>query len=221
MTVLGRRTTDLYLTHVERYLSEETFLHPELSEDLLMLLGCPYIREDEETFYRPNEVDADARDYMPEVLVAALSVPTVAHQLSSLIAGISRIGAWSRCVESPEGAYALALALLCHIERCSDHPFECYIAPDVRLLLNQWLKPHPPWVQTPDVHELCEHLFGEAWCIFALPLSDDGHSYYVLGRDRMLRSIVAQQRPPLLSGLCVSQEQSTALPLPRDMGFAP
>jgi hypothetical protein len=223
MTILGRRLVDDYLSEVADFAKGVATVSPTISHGLFELLGCPYAPAQPGHIIEPHQRDPDAVEYLPEVLIAALSVPGAVTEVTSLLAGVSRAGALSTFVQNPEHAYNLAFALINHVEYIelhSHHFLDLYVISDVCSLLNEWLKPRTKWAMTPPAHTLCQYFFGDTWCAVALPPVSEHKNHPGTIVNQTLGAIVAAQHPPLLPGLCPSQADPTALDLPCDVGYA-
>jgi hypothetical protein len=91
-----------------------------------------------------------------------------------------------------------------------------YAQNDVIALFDQWLDIKTAWQRNvEDVPQMCELFFGKTWCDMALRDTDGG---YVA--DHECIGIVAEARPPFVSGLCLVQDAVVGLDLPGDLGVS-
>lgn len=184
----------------------------------LNLLGCPFSNSG---VYYTKPVERDhilaLNDVLPKVLTAIVArIPDFCSNVSSVLGAINRQGCLSSCLETREGAYAMAVGLCYFIDTLELHgSLDQDVAPDVLNLLSSWIKPAIEWDEIPSSRTVAAALFGEHWCHFKL--TDDMD--YLPGSamwnsDWILAYIVAKERPPFLTGLCPAQDAIMSAPLP-------
>lgn len=204
--------TDAYLHQYARYLNGDQ-VYGRLGPEFLDLLGCPYVSRDKTYFpvVEPANLGA-ARLAIPKILTALGSRALARVDVSSLVAGLNRNNCWGECLNRPDDAYALVLAVMIYIDMYhTEFELDVVVEPDVCELLTSWLRPSEPWTKIPTALEVCQHMFGEAWS--GLASAEEAVDLIIYE--------VRRQRPPFLPGLCPLLEPESDLPLPLLQELAP
>lgn len=184
-----------------------------IDKQLLHQLGCPYQ-------YGPGIVTPGCAMAAPNVASACLSRLLIAlvqradpdhvFDVMSVLNGIGRAKCWGDCINSEDGAYAIAGGSVWFIQCFLTTSELCQsTGHQVVAMLNEWLKPVTPWAVLPTKLDACEHMFGAPWCHFRLPVADKEGS-----RPTELdpSSLIRLERPQFLPGLCQVRSH-TELPI--------
>jgi hypothetical protein len=198
--------THQLIKEATRYI--ETYRRPDgglssMGGDLLCRLGCPSI-----VFTAVDEIGVDQNNRMhseEDMAAIRISLPMILCATGGamknsdrefLLAGLNRHDCWRTCLETEDGARALALALVGFVVDYWLTPVDDAVAQDVLDIFNGWLKPSPPWEGYPsDPAFVCQNLFGEVWTMLAL--NDNVKNPGLADPEDIVRA----QCPPLLPGL--------------------
>jgi hypothetical protein len=185
---------------------------PRMDGSLTALLGCPYVSDVGNVSMNAEPCDADTlaarKLVLPEMFAFAASHGWHDDRLS-LLAGLNRSNCWASRCNDVQHAYDLTEVLVDFVDfYWESHKRYATAAPDVLGLLNAWLKPDIEWSTLPGVRTLCQHLFGDSWCLLVLP---DEYADTVGARSTSkptitLSDFIIEHRPLFLPGLCTAQD---------------
>lgn len=185
-----------------------------LPEELMALLGCPYLGLNSSLGLIVPPVHAENIETVGDALVKVMqlvlsNLDEPACDVASVLSGLYRNNCWQICLREESTTYAMAAMLFEFVEGYApslrlDH----YTGPDVRNLLNAWIRPVVQWVELPSKSDLAGYLSGGAWSMIRLS-----------SMDRAVGEMVYQERPPFLPGLCPAQNAILSAQLPDDLCF--
>jgi hypothetical protein len=204
--------------------TEKFLAHPGTSRpgsDFLDALCCPDASAPMAD-WNSREIDPDTaaaiQDCLPRLLTKLLPAKTdlASNDVTSVLAGMIHHGCWRICLATTDDTYLLSGAVLCFLDYFwEDSPVDKVVASSVWALLNTWLKPQIPWKDMPSRTEVCQHMFGSAWCSIALPDAClNVHDGKTERSEIIVSQIVLAERPPFLQGVCPSQAPLLVWDLP-------
>jgi hypothetical protein len=198
---------------------------PEMENNLLHHLGCPYLTP-YGTIRWPDLVPEEApvvkeciRRLIAGFVVARKDPQDPPSDAASLLAGMLRHEWQGFDLFSLPETYILAAAVLNYVQLYGpDVDLERATEPAVRAMLNAWLKPHSPWESLPLAGVIAEHMFGPVWP--AIALQDGCFDEYAEYAQTFAGNMVLRDRPPFLRGLCLAQDATSDNHLPDlDLGI--
>jgi hypothetical protein len=217
MTIDLQESTESFINAVDQYRSGLCDEAPLIDCLLLRDLDCTYESSTSAICRSTAACNPDAGPYLLSLLIAIAPHPWAAKQLAPVLSGISCNRGLTDCLETEEGAYAMATALTGYLEHYRDG---CHLdmatAYQVLVLLNEWAMPAERWSMLPSPGDFCRRIFSEAWCSIALP-----NGAYILpeqseSRQRVVADMLVRDRPPFLPGMCpehASPTRESAVPV--------
>jgi hypothetical protein len=209
--------------------SARDFNPPRLEDEVLGLLGCPYLHSSGQFAFQHithAEVGAGSlpvvQHLLPRLLEATVEhLPHTGQAIASLLAGIEQSGCLDRCLSNDSTTYALAAALYFF---CGTYevlwPLDAYVKNDVCSMLNKWLRPLDEWSEPPAGIEVAEALFGPAWCHFHITenseITEQGQDIDV----GLATGVIVRNRPaflPSLRSVSPLQAGDVGMPLPASL----
>jgi hypothetical protein len=189
---------------------------------MLKFLFCPYTDWTggavKMNSAQPTDADrAELRVCLPQILAVMTEDVSIATYTASMLAGLEMYDCLDECRKDRATALALATALVVYVDHFEESVFYVRTRPRVISLLNQWLAPAEPLTALPSVGDLCEKLFGSAWCVIFLPSPYPGDPVGFLARIEAgfdLGDVIRRHRPTLSDGLCLATTDDIAMRLP-------
>jgi hypothetical protein len=188
---------------------------------LMRSLNCPYAHSLDGPVFSKRPVlnagdRASLRISIPRILAVSIDDKNNTTFTASLLSALDCYDCLAVCREDTHTSFELARALLLYLARFEDYPMNVFARPRVISLLNNWLEPEKKWRRLPSALEVCQHLFGDAWCTLCLPetvLSAPGDSDR-RGNGLKVLNTVNRLRPTLSPGLCLAETAEPDLMLP-------
>jgi hypothetical protein len=192
---------------------------PEVSDALYTVLGCSYTGKHWHEIRTPVSRAADTATYLPKILPVALVLHDRDMTSAQLLSGVARCPCLQECVETEDGAYALASTLINYLRFFSkESNLDVAVMGDILDMVNLWLRPAAPFRVVPSIYTLCEHMFGDLWCNLVLQEDTKRPPDIMNNIDEHCIELIKQQRPPFLRGLCPAQALQLSVPLPDMIG---
>jgi hypothetical protein len=200
----------------------------DIPVQVMIALGCPYMTLDRvdtmtnmrrPVVIRARAIPAGDHPALFEWLMRLLKhVPTMgdsrSYDLGAVLGSLGCNQYWGQALQMEVTTYQLAGALLSYLNPHVNPRFGLYdldafrfcVTPGVLTILNDWLKPSALWVTLPSRDAVADAMFGAGWGLLRANTEAD------------LASVILQERPPFLPGLCPAQEVQLSVPLPGDIG---
>jgi hypothetical protein len=178
---------------------------------LLKALGCPHLirirgagPRGQMRLVKPalNPNKEEAASYLYRLLTEPEIQAYRADEIASMLSGVSQYDCTKMFLQTEDSTYRLAYAVIYWFESRSGSALDGTIMSGIDKILSGWLTPdEPDKIWSPG--DVCRHLFGDAWCEFALPNVEPGH----VGEH------IYTVRPTFVPGVCRHQAD-TSMPAP-------